>query len=134
MQAGGGAGPGAAGAAGREHTLTGSRLPRSISVYKSSQGSKKVRLQHFFTPDKSTVMSLACTPQSLYAGLVNGAVAVYAKAEGKRVCTMCASMRPLSWRFWGFALHGASRPRSCPRVCHRASQGACGFLNPERTA
>ncbi|XP_027454536.2 rho guanine nucleotide exchange factor 10 isoform X3 [Zalophus californianus] len=53
----------------------------SISVYKSSQGSKKVRLQHFFTPDKSTVLSLACTPQSLYAGLVNGAVAVYAKAE-----------------------------------------------------
>nr|XP_045735531.1 rho guanine nucleotide exchange factor 10 isoform X1 [Mirounga angustirostris]XP_054364522.1 rho guanine nucleotide exchange factor 10 isoform X1 [Mirounga angustirostris]XP_054364523.1 rho guanine nucleotide exchange factor 10 isoform X1 [Mirounga angustirostris] len=53
----------------------------SISVYKSSQGSKKVRLQHFFTPDRSTVMSLACTPQSLYAGLVNGAVAVYAKAE-----------------------------------------------------
>ncbi|XP_045667156.1 rho guanine nucleotide exchange factor 10 isoform X2 [Ursus americanus] len=53
----------------------------SISIYKSSQGSKKVRLQHFFTPDKSTVMSLACMPQSLYAGLVNGAVAVYAKAE-----------------------------------------------------
>uniref|UniRef100_A0A8C7BET0 Rho guanine nucleotide exchange factor 10 n=1 Tax=Neovison vison TaxID=452646 RepID=A0A8C7BET0_NEOVI len=53
----------------------------SISVYKSSQGSKKVRLQHFFTPDKSTVMSLACTPQNLYAGLVNGAVAVYTRAE-----------------------------------------------------
>ncbi|KAF0886420.1 ARHGA factor, partial [Crocuta crocuta] len=53
----------------------------SISIYKSSQGSKKVRLQHFFAPDKSTVMSLACTPQNLYAGLVNGAVAVYEKAE-----------------------------------------------------
>ncbi|XP_068388048.1 rho guanine nucleotide exchange factor 10 isoform X5 [Eschrichtius robustus] len=53
----------------------------SISIYKSSQGSKKVRLQHFFTPEKSTVMSLACTPQSLYAGLVNGAVAVYARAD-----------------------------------------------------
>ncbi|XP_035966608.2 rho guanine nucleotide exchange factor 10 isoform X3 [Halichoerus grypus] len=53
----------------------------SISVYKSSQDSKKVRLQHFFTPDRSTVLSLACTPHSLYAGLVNGAVAVYAKAE-----------------------------------------------------
>eukprot|EP00069_Balaena_mysticetus_P007031 bmy_05386T0 len=55
----------------------------SISIYKSSQGSKKVRLQHFFTPEKSTVMSLACTPQSLYAGLVNGAVAVYARADGR---------------------------------------------------
>ncbi|KAB0350825.1 hypothetical protein FD754_015682 [Muntiacus muntjak] len=53
----------------------------SISIYKSSQGCKKVRLQHFFTPDKSTVMSLACTSQSLYAGLVNGAVAVYARAD-----------------------------------------------------
>ncbi|XP_019524290.1 PREDICTED: rho guanine nucleotide exchange factor 10 isoform X3 [Hipposideros armiger] len=53
----------------------------SISIYKSSQGSKKVRLQHFFTPEKSTVMSLACTPRSLYAGLVDGAVAIYAKAE-----------------------------------------------------
>ncbi|XP_058515812.1 rho guanine nucleotide exchange factor 10 isoform X2 [Ochotona princeps] len=52
----------------------------SISVYKSSQGSKKVRLQHFFTPDKSTVMSLACSPRGLYAGLVNGTVASYAKA------------------------------------------------------
>ena len=55
----------------------------SISIYKSSQGCKKVRLQHFFTPDKSTVMSLACTSQSLYAGLVNGAVAVYARADGE---------------------------------------------------
>ncbi|XP_037668590.1 rho guanine nucleotide exchange factor 10 isoform X3 [Choloepus didactylus] len=53
----------------------------SISIYKSSQGSKKVRLQHFFTPEKSTVMSLACTSQNLYAGLVNGDVAVYTKAE-----------------------------------------------------
>lgn len=46
-----------------------------------------MRLQQFFAPDKSTVLSLACTPQSLYAGLVNGAVAVYGKAEGSGVCT-----------------------------------------------
>lgn len=54
----------------------------SISIYKSSQGCKKVRLQHFYTPDKSTVMSLACSPQGLYAGLVNGSVASYTKASG----------------------------------------------------
>lgn len=42
-----------------------------------------MRLQHFFAPDKSTVLSLACTPQNLYAGLVSGAVAVYTKAEGQ---------------------------------------------------
>ncbi|XP_066459667.1 rho guanine nucleotide exchange factor 10 [Eleutherodactylus coqui] len=53
----------------------------SICVYKSSQSSKKVRLQHFFTPEKSTVMSLASIPQSLYAGLVNGNLAVYTKME-----------------------------------------------------
>ncbi|XP_007476283.2 rho guanine nucleotide exchange factor 10 isoform X4 [Monodelphis domestica] len=53
----------------------------SISIYKSSQGSKKVRLQHFFTPEKSTVMSLTCTSQYLYAGLVNGNVVVYTKTE-----------------------------------------------------
>ncbi|XP_036065416.1 rho guanine nucleotide exchange factor 10 isoform X2 [Onychomys torridus] len=52
----------------------------SISIYKSSQGCKKVRLQHFYTPDKSTVLSLACSPQGLYAGLVNGSVASYTKA------------------------------------------------------
>uniref|UniRef100_A0A8C6R847 Rho guanine nucleotide exchange factor 10 n=1 Tax=Nannospalax galili TaxID=1026970 RepID=A0A8C6R847_NANGA len=52
----------------------------SISIYKSSQGCKKVRLQHFFTPDKSTVLSLACSPQGLYAGLVNGSVASYTRA------------------------------------------------------
>ncbi|GAB1293018.1 Rho guanine nucleotide exchange factor 10 [Apodemus speciosus] len=55
----------------------------SISIYKSSQGCKKVRLQHFYTPDKSTVMSLACSPQGLYAGLVNGSVASYTKAPGR---------------------------------------------------
>lgn len=44
-----------------------------------------MRLQHFFTPEKSTVLSLACGPQSLYAGLVNGTVAIYAKAEGNCV-------------------------------------------------
>ncbi|XP_069091919.1 rho guanine nucleotide exchange factor 10 isoform X2 [Pleurodeles waltl] len=53
----------------------------SISVYKSSQGSKKVRLQYFFTPDKSTVMSLAYLSGHIYAGLVNGNMAIYAKAE-----------------------------------------------------
>ncbi|XP_075718044.1 rho guanine nucleotide exchange factor 10 isoform X3 [Rhinoderma darwinii] len=53
----------------------------SICVYKSSQGSKKVRLQHFFTPEKATVMSLASIPQSLYAGLVNGNLAIFTKIE-----------------------------------------------------
>ncbi|XP_018119023.1 rho guanine nucleotide exchange factor 10 isoform X3 [Xenopus laevis] len=53
----------------------------SICVYKSSQGSKKVRLQHFFTPEKSTVMSLASFSQCLYAGLVNGNLSIYTKAE-----------------------------------------------------
>ncbi|KAM5311299.1 rho guanine nucleotide exchange factor 10 isoform 4-T8 [Glossophaga mutica] len=53
----------------------------SISIYKSSPGAKKVRLQHFFAPDKATVMSLACTPCRLYVGLVDGAVAIYAKAQ-----------------------------------------------------
>ncbi|XP_040284470.1 rho guanine nucleotide exchange factor 10 isoform X1 [Bufo bufo] len=53
----------------------------SICVYKSSQGSKKVRLQHFFTPEKATVMSLASIPRNLYAGLVNGSLAVYSKME-----------------------------------------------------
>ncbi|XP_043535098.1 rho guanine nucleotide exchange factor 10 isoform X4 [Chiloscyllium plagiosum] len=53
----------------------------SISVYKSNQASKKVRLQHFFTPDRSTVVSLGYKLQCLYAGLVNGNIAVYTKAE-----------------------------------------------------
>ncbi|XP_075196438.1 rho guanine nucleotide exchange factor 10 isoform X4 [Anomaloglossus baeobatrachus] len=53
----------------------------SICVYKSSQGSKKVRLRHFFTPEKATVMSLASLPRSLYAGLVNGILAIYTKME-----------------------------------------------------
>ncbi|CAK6442530.1 unnamed protein product [Pipistrellus nathusii] len=52
----------------------------SISVYKSSPGAKKVRLQQFSAPGKAAVLSLACSPHSLYAGLVDGAVAVYAKA------------------------------------------------------
>lgn len=78
----------------------------SISIYKSSQGSKKVRLQHFFTPEKSTVMSLACTPRSLYAGLVDGAVAVYAKAEGR----------------------GRRRQQLSP-----LSQSTCNFLTHKRT-
>uniref|UniRef100_A0A663MWI4 Rho guanine nucleotide exchange factor 10 n=1 Tax=Athene cunicularia TaxID=194338 RepID=A0A663MWI4_ATHCN len=53
----------------------------SISIYKSCQGSKKVRLQHFFTPEKSTVMSLTYMSQYLFAGLVNGNISIYTKAE-----------------------------------------------------
>nr|XP_028578225.1 rho guanine nucleotide exchange factor 10 isoform X3 [Podarcis muralis]XP_028578226.1 rho guanine nucleotide exchange factor 10 isoform X3 [Podarcis muralis]XP_028578227.1 rho guanine nucleotide exchange factor 10 isoform X3 [Podarcis muralis] len=53
----------------------------SISVYKSSQGSKKVRLQHFFAPEKSTVMSLVYKSHHLFAGLVNGNIAIYTKLE-----------------------------------------------------
>uniref|UniRef100_A0A3B3QJ67 Rho guanine nucleotide exchange factor 10 n=1 Tax=Paramormyrops kingsleyae TaxID=1676925 RepID=A0A3B3QJ67_9TELE len=52
----------------------------SISVYKSSQRSKKVRLQHFPTPEKSTVTSLVYEARCLYAGLVSGSVAVYSRA------------------------------------------------------
>ncbi|XP_034051320.1 rho guanine nucleotide exchange factor 10 isoform X2 [Thalassophryne amazonica] len=54
----------------------------SIIVYKSSQRSKKVRLQHFFTPDKSTVTSLVYTKRCLYVGLVSGSVAVYSRSQG----------------------------------------------------
>uniref|UniRef100_W5NKY9 Rho guanine nucleotide exchange factor 10 n=1 Tax=Lepisosteus oculatus TaxID=7918 RepID=W5NKY9_LEPOC len=53
----------------------------SISVYKSCQRSKKIRLQHFFTPDRSTVMSLVYSSPCLYAGLVSGAVAIYSRTE-----------------------------------------------------
>uniref|UniRef100_A0A6G1RPG7 Rho guanine nucleotide exchange factor 10 n=1 Tax=Hypotaenidia okinawae TaxID=2861861 RepID=A0A6G1RPG7_9GRUI len=53
----------------------------SISIYKSCQGSKKIRLQHFFTPEKSTVMSLTYISQYLFAGLVNGNISIYSKAE-----------------------------------------------------
>ncbi|XP_072313311.1 rho guanine nucleotide exchange factor 10 isoform X2 [Eucyclogobius newberryi] len=52
----------------------------SIIVYKSSQRSKKVRLQHFFTPDKSTVTSLVYQKHCLYVGLVSGSVLVYSRA------------------------------------------------------
>ncbi|XP_063039605.1 rho guanine nucleotide exchange factor 10 isoform X2 [Engraulis encrasicolus] len=52
----------------------------SICVYKSSQRSKKVRLQHFFTPDKSTVTCLVHTGRCLYVGLVSGSVAIYSRA------------------------------------------------------
>lgn len=54
----------------------------SIIVYKSSQRSKKVRLQHFFTPDKSTVTSLVYKQNCLYVGLVSGSVAVYPRSQG----------------------------------------------------
>uniref|UniRef100_A0A665W4T8 Rho guanine nucleotide exchange factor 10 n=1 Tax=Echeneis naucrates TaxID=173247 RepID=A0A665W4T8_ECHNA len=53
----------------------------SIIVYKSSQRTKKVRLQHFFTPDKSTVTSLVYMKRSLYAGLVSGSVAIYSRSQ-----------------------------------------------------
>ncbi|XP_049646279.1 rho guanine nucleotide exchange factor 10 isoform X1 [Suncus etruscus] len=53
----------------------------SIHTYKSRQGAKKVRLQLFFTPNKSSVLALACSPGCLYAGLVNGTVVIYARAE-----------------------------------------------------
>ncbi|XP_075964630.1 rho guanine nucleotide exchange factor 10 [Anarhichas minor] len=53
----------------------------SIIVYKSSQRSKKVRLQHFFTPDKSTVTSLVHKKHCLYVGLVSGSVAVYSRSQ-----------------------------------------------------
>lgn len=56
-------------------------------MYKSSQRSKKVRLQHFFTPDKSTVTSLVYRKQCLYAGLVSGSVAIYSRSKG--VCFTC---------------------------------------------
>lgn len=54
----------------------------SIIVYKSSQRSKKVRLQHFFTPDKSTVTSLVYKKSCLYVGLVSGSVAIYSRSQG----------------------------------------------------
>nr|XP_020470142.1 rho guanine nucleotide exchange factor 10 isoform X3 [Monopterus albus] len=53
----------------------------SIIVYKSSQRSKKVRLQHFFTPDKSTVTSLVYKKYCLYTGLVSGSVAIYSRSQ-----------------------------------------------------
>ncbi|XP_012717525.2 rho guanine nucleotide exchange factor 10 isoform X2 [Fundulus heteroclitus] len=53
----------------------------SVIVYKSSQRSKKIRLQHFFTPDKSTVTSLVYKKPCLYAGLVSGSVAIYSKSQ-----------------------------------------------------
>ncbi|XP_061551601.1 rho guanine nucleotide exchange factor 10 isoform X1 [Phycodurus eques] len=59
----------------------------SIIVYKSSQRSKKVRLQQFFTPDKSTVTSVAYMKRCLYAGLVSGSVAIYTRSQdGLWIC------------------------------------------------
>lgn len=54
----------------------------SVIVYKSSQRSKKVRLQHFFAPDKSTVTCLVYKKGCLYVGLVSGSVAVYSRTPG----------------------------------------------------
>ncbi|XP_018588130.2 rho guanine nucleotide exchange factor 10 isoform X2 [Scleropages formosus] len=51
----------------------------SISVYKSSQRWKKIRLQNIPTPERSTVTSLVYKEQCLYAGLVSGAVAIYSR-------------------------------------------------------
>ncbi|XP_019940693.2 rho guanine nucleotide exchange factor 10 isoform X1 [Paralichthys olivaceus] len=59
----------------------------SIIVYKSSQRSKKVRLQHFFTPDKSTVTSLVYKKPCLYAGLVSGSVAIYSRSQDGLWCS-----------------------------------------------
>ncbi|KAI1895821.1 hypothetical protein AGOR_G00110710 [Albula goreensis] len=59
----------------------------SISVYKSSQRSKKIRLQHFFMPDKSTVMSLVYKAQCLYAGLVSGSVAIFSRSQDGSWCS-----------------------------------------------
>uniref|UniRef100_A0A8C1FAI8 Rho guanine nucleotide exchange factor 10 n=1 Tax=Cyprinus carpio carpio TaxID=630221 RepID=A0A8C1FAI8_CYPCA len=53
----------------------------SISVYKSSQRSKKVRLQHFFSPDKSSVTCLVYKSGCLYAGLVSGSLVVYSRGN-----------------------------------------------------
>lgn len=55
----------------------------SISVYKSSQRAKKVRLQHFFSPDKSSVTCLVYKSGCLYAGLVSGSLVVFSRADGK---------------------------------------------------
>lgn len=118
-----------------------SRLPSScsISVYKSSHGSKKARLQHFFTPERRTVMSLACTPRRLYAGLVSGAVAIYSKAQGNgpggsacvpwpeaRVvcetghsCAPAAGQARAPWRVW---VSGPGRSVCVPTVMPR---GVC---------
>ena len=89
----------------------------SISIYKSSQGCKKVRLQHFFTPEKSTVMSLACTAQSLYAGLVNGAVAVYARADGECPGRACAEVSLLHLG-WGWFTPGQTAVPLVPATPH----------------
>ncbi|CAB1448185.1 unnamed protein product [Pleuronectes platessa] len=59
----------------------------SIIVYKSSQRSKKIRLQHFFTPDKSTVTSLVYKKPCLYAGLVSGSVVVYSRSQDGLWCS-----------------------------------------------
>ncbi|XP_051579459.1 rho guanine nucleotide exchange factor 10-like isoform X2 [Myxocyprinus asiaticus] len=53
----------------------------SISVYKSSQRSKKIRLQHFFSPDKSSVTCLVYKSGCLYAGLVSGSLVIFSRAD-----------------------------------------------------
>ncbi|XP_062862947.1 rho guanine nucleotide exchange factor 10 isoform X2 [Trichomycterus rosablanca] len=51
----------------------------SVCVYKSSQRSKKVRLQHFFSPEKAAVTCLVYKSPFLYVGLVSGSLAVYSR-------------------------------------------------------
>ncbi|XP_052001286.1 rho guanine nucleotide exchange factor 10-like isoform X1 [Xyrauchen texanus] len=53
----------------------------SISVYKSSQRSKKIRLQHFFSPDKSSITCLVYKSGCLYAGLVSGSLVIFSRAD-----------------------------------------------------
>ncbi|XP_046711288.1 rho guanine nucleotide exchange factor 10 isoform X2 [Silurus meridionalis] len=63
------------------HTVCVGMEEGSISVYKSSQRSKKIRLQHFFMPDKAAVTCLAYKSSFLYAGLVSGSLAIYSRAQ-----------------------------------------------------
>lgn len=74
-------------------TGTSSPVLFSIIVYKSSQRSKKVRLQHFFAPDKSTVTSLVHKKHCLFVGLVSGSVAVYSRSQG------ASSTKGGTWEF-----------------------------------
>lgn len=89
-----------------------------------------MRLQHFYTPDKSTVMSLACSPQGLYAGLVNGSVASYTKAPGNfphSALTLARSQSPRA----PAPPHGACLlvPNLCALLLtHKALMGTWDFF------
>ncbi|XP_076835271.1 rho guanine nucleotide exchange factor 10 isoform X2 [Brachyhypopomus gauderio] len=54
----------------------------SVCVYKSSQRCKKVRLQHFSSPDRAAVTCLAYRSPCLYVGLVSGSLAVFSRTTG----------------------------------------------------